>query len=607
MIDLIDRLASAIGGRYELERELGRGGMATVFLARDLKHHRKVAVKVLHAELAEAVGGARFLREIEVAAGMNHPHILPLHDSGESDGILFYVMPYVEGESLEDRLRRSGQLPIAEALRIAQQVGDALAYAHSRGVIHRDITPANILLEANHAMVTDFGVAMLARDFSADRLTVSGMAPGTPIYMSPEQATGASGVDERSDIYSLGCVLYEMLSGDPPFNSTNLRAVVARKLVDPVPSLRAVRETVSVPLEKVVLKALARSPADRFQTAAEFANTLESVRVDPRVRGLEIAGGAERARPAGATAEQWPAFDPSAESYGSTPRYGLLLAISGGTLVMLTLIGFWTVVAYDAVMELPAEYTPSRLDFPILGMRAILPGAVYGLLALLAIIGTRQALRLGYFGARRVPVLRTSLDSWVDRLSVSSASLRRNVDATTAGELCFFWSVVGSGAVLSLFWRQLPGSPPGPRPSGPEILFCEYRDVHGYYTLVMAALIVVLCFAWWRVFQIPKFRTTDGARLATAKWGSGAWIVILVFLMTGPWQLLWNNQHPRALWNGERVYILLERDESMVLYNADRQVTQQFSLSELSGLERLNTVGYVFEGEDAFAGQPSRC
>ena len=263
------RLQDALAERYTIERELGRGGMATVYLADDLKHRRPVALKVLTPELASSLGTDRFLREIDIAAGLSHPHILPLHDSGEAGGLLYYVMPYV-GESLRDRLIRERQLPLEEALRITRQVADALAYAHSRDVVHRDIKPENILFQAGHAVVSDFGIARAITVAAKGRMTGTGIAVGTPGYMSPEQASGIDELDGRSDLYSLGCVLYEMLAGDLPFTGWSAQAMLARQLVDPVPRLRTVRDTVPDWLEQAVVRVLAKAPADRFATAAEF-------------------------------------------------------------------------------------------------------------------------------------------------------------------------------------------------------------------------------------------------------------------------------------------------------------------------------------------------
>jgi eukaryotic-like serine/threonine-protein kinase len=271
----LERLTAALAGRYRVERELGRGGMATVYLAHDLKHDRSVALKVLKPELAAALGPERFGREVRLTARLEHPHILPLLDSGDADGLLYYVMPYVEGESLRDRLNREKQLPIPEAVRIAREVADALSHAHGLGIVHRDIKPANILLAGGHARVADFGIARAVTAAGAEKLTETGLALGTLVYMSPEQAAGDEALDARSDIYSVGCVLYEMLAGEPPYTGATAAALLARKSLEAVPSLHVVREAVPEGVERAVTKALAKVPADRFETAGHFAEALE--------------------------------------------------------------------------------------------------------------------------------------------------------------------------------------------------------------------------------------------------------------------------------------------------------------------------------------------
>jgi serine/threonine protein kinase/Tfp pilus assembly protein PilF len=285
MTDLQERLEAAVGDRYRVQRELGRGGMAIVYLAEDLKHHRRVAVKVLQPEITHAVGSERFLREIEIAAQLSHPNILPLHDSGAGDGLLYYVMPYVAGESLRGRLEREKQLPLEDALQITREAADALAYAHSRGIVHRDIKPENILFQSGHAVVSDFGIARAIGKAGGERLTDTGLALGTPIYMSPEQASGEHEIDARTDIYSLGCLLYEMLAGSPPYTGANAQAIFARKVLEPVPSLRVVRNTVPVDVERVIARALAKAPADRFATAAEFSAELDRAASSRRTAG----------------------------------------------------------------------------------------------------------------------------------------------------------------------------------------------------------------------------------------------------------------------------------------------------------------------------------
>jgi len=274
MADPLSRLKLALADRYAIERELGQGGMATVYLARDLKHERAVALKVLKPELSAALGSERFLREIKTTAQLTHPHILPVLDSGAADGTLFYVMPYVEGESLRDRITREKQLPLEDALQITREVADALSYAHSHGVIHRDIKPENILLESGHAVVADFGIARAIAAAGTERLTETGLAVGTPAYMSPEQAAGDADLDGRSDLYSLGCVLYEMLSGETPYTGPTPQAILAKKLSEPLPRITVVRERVPAGVETALYKVLARTPADRWRTAADFAAAL---------------------------------------------------------------------------------------------------------------------------------------------------------------------------------------------------------------------------------------------------------------------------------------------------------------------------------------------
>jgi len=278
----VAHLRKVLADRYRIERVIGEGGMATVFLAEDLKHHRQVAVKVMRPELVATLGSDRFLREVEIAAQLSHPHILPMYDSGtaESAGntgaLLYYVMPYVEGESLAGRIAREGALPVRDALRIALEVAGALGHAHKRGIVHRDIKPANILLSEGHALVADFGIAR-ALDSSAEAITATGIAIGTPQYMSPEQATGEKGVDARTDLYALGAVLYEMLTGEPPFTGRTAQAVVSRTLTERPRPVGATREGLPAGLEELVAQALAKSPADRYATAAHLADALVTV------------------------------------------------------------------------------------------------------------------------------------------------------------------------------------------------------------------------------------------------------------------------------------------------------------------------------------------
>jgi Tol biopolymer transport system component/tRNA A-37 threonylcarbamoyl transferase component Bud32 len=283
MTEPVSRLRGALAERYRIERELGQGGMATVYLAQDLKHDRRVAIKVLRPELAAVIGAERFLREIKTIATLQHPHILGLIDSGEVNGTAYYVMPFVEGESLRDRLRREKQLPIADAVRLATEVAAALDYAHRHGVIHRDIKPENILLHDGSALVADFGIALAVSSAGGNRMTETGMSLGTPHYMSPEQAMGEREITARSDVYALGCVTYEMLTGDPPFIGSTAQAIIAKVMTEKPAGIRRQRERVPDEVEDAVLTALEKLPADRFATAAEFAAALNG-----RAAGLPV-------------------------------------------------------------------------------------------------------------------------------------------------------------------------------------------------------------------------------------------------------------------------------------------------------------------------------
>jgi serine/threonine protein kinase len=279
--DLLEHLKAALKDEYDVERELGQGGMATVFLARDVKHGRQVAIKVLHDDLAMAMGADRFRREIQIATSLSHPHILPLYDSGEANGSLYYVMPYVEGESLRHRLDREKILPIEDALRITQEVASALDFAHRKNIVHRDIKPENILIEEGHAVVADFGIARAVSSIgNTAALTQTGVSLGTPTYMSPEQAFAEKDIDGRSDEYSLACVLYEMLTGQPPFTGPNAQAIMARHSMAAVPSMQIVRNTIPDEVEDLVQRALAKAPADRFPTLGEFAEELKECVID---------------------------------------------------------------------------------------------------------------------------------------------------------------------------------------------------------------------------------------------------------------------------------------------------------------------------------------
>jgi eukaryotic-like serine/threonine-protein kinase len=296
------RLAAALADRYRIERELGQGGMATVYLGHDLRHDRAVAIKVLHPDLGAALGLERFLSEIKTTARLQHPHILPLLDSGDADGHLYYVMPLATGETLRARLERERQLPIEDAVRIATEVADALTAAHGLGIIHRDIKPENILLQGGHALVADFGIALAVQHAAGQRMTQTGLSLGTPQYMSPEQAMGEKTLDARSDIYALGAVTYEMLVGEPPFTGPTVQTIVAKVLTERPTAPRAIRDTVPAGVEHAVLKALAKLPADRYATAEKFAEALTRTDTAPAAAAERAAAPSSRPREAGIAA-----------------------------------------------------------------------------------------------------------------------------------------------------------------------------------------------------------------------------------------------------------------------------------------------------------------
>ena len=345
-----ERLRASLADRYRIDRELGAGGMATVYLAHDIKHDRDVAIKVLHPDLGAALGSDRFLSEIRTTARLQHPHILPLLDSGEADGLLYYVMPLVTGETLRTRLERERQLPMSDAVLIAREVADALGYAHGLGVIHRDIKPENILLQGGHALVADFGIALAVQSAGGTRMTQTGLSLGTPQYMSPEQAMGERTIDARSDIYALGAVTYEMVAGDPPFTGSSVQAIVAKVLTEKPSPIRTVRDTVPEAVEDAVLTALAKLPADRWPTAAAFIAALEGH--GPATRSPASPRG-------GVPARRW--------SVGSP----LPWAIAFGLAVAAAIWGWWPRTRADAPPVVRLELQPvlgTKFAFPVTGV-----------------------------------------------------------------------------------------------------------------------------------------------------------------------------------------------------------------------------------------------
>jgi serine/threonine-protein kinase len=281
---LQQRLAEALRGRYTIQSEIGRGGLAYVFLAEEHKHRRRVAVKVLRPSLAGSLRPARFRREIAIAAKLHHPHIVPLFDSDGSDDLLYFTMPYVEGETLRALLARRQRISIEDAIRMARQVASGLSYSHAQGIIHRDVKPENVLISGDVPQIADFGIARGIHEATSDRITATGLVVGTPLYMSPEQGAGTQELDERTDLYSLGCVLYEMLVGAPPFTGPSPRAIIMRHAMNPVPSIRNVRPNVPERLERAVMRALAKEPGDRHDSVAEFAAQLAEIESNGRPR-----------------------------------------------------------------------------------------------------------------------------------------------------------------------------------------------------------------------------------------------------------------------------------------------------------------------------------
>ncbi|MGH7581600.1 MAG: protein kinase domain-containing protein [Gemmatimonadales bacterium] len=402
----VSRVRVALSADYRVERVLGEGGMATVYLAEDLKHKRKVAIKVMRPELAETLGTDRFLREVEIAAQLSHPNILPVFDSGSTNGILWYVMPYIEGETLPARLARDTQLPVAEAVRIAREVTEALAYAHGRGIIHRDIKPANILTNQGHALVADFGIAR-AIGPAGGAITKTGLAIGTPHYMSPEQASGARDVDGRADVYAVGAVLYEMIAGEPPFTGPTMQVIIARSLTETPRALSATRQGLPPRLNTLVMRALSKSPADRYQSAGALATALTEV--EDQIRGT-LSGSMPSVSTASA-GKAWLVFG-----------FGVLLALTALVLVAVRrglpvwVLGFaiLLIAGGAAALTLTAAaerrrreaVAPGRWDALLTWRNAALGGVAA--LALWAVAATGFAVGgggSGSGGAKRVAVM----------------------------------------------------------------------------------------------------------------------------------------------------------------------------------------------------------
>jgi eukaryotic-like serine/threonine-protein kinase len=379
LIESIRRLSDSLAGRYAIEREIGAGGMATVYLARDLKHNRKVALKVLRPELAAVLGTERFLSEIQVTAGLQHPHLLPLFDSGEEDGQLFYVMPFIEGESLRSRLERERQLPVDEAIRISLAVASALDYAHRHRVIHRDLKPENILLHDGQPLVADFGIALAVSGAGGTRVTHTGISLGTPAYMSPEQATGDRQIDARADIYSLAAVTYEMLIGNPPHVASTPQALIAKVLTERPPDVRLHRETVPLNVDAAIQKALAKLPADRFASAEEFARALSGQSASTRssFNGRDGAEGASLLR----------RFAPAAAAISLLIAAVVLVPLwpvgrGGGSAAAATVPSLFEVALPDSITLDPGSNVSPRVAVSRDGSQLVVRGVSRGIGAL---------------------------------------------------------------------------------------------------------------------------------------------------------------------------------------------------------------------------------
>jgi hypothetical protein len=577
----LERIARAVGERFRIERRVGMGGMASVYLAEDLRHHRQVAIKVLEAQLSEAVGAERFTREIETIANLHHPHILPLHDSGGGEGFLYFVMPFVTEGTLRDRLDREGAFPVEDALRLAREVAEALAYAHAKGIVHRDIKPENIMLDSGHAVLSDFGIAVLVDSVSDERLTRTGVSPGTPAYMSPEQAAGGGDADPRSDIYSLGCVLYEMLAGETPFSGASKRALIARKLADPTPPIRTVRENLPEPVERVALRALERVPADRQQSARELVaqlSELESAVRDADARAAVFGLGSAAGNP-------W------------TRRLAVAALATAGVAVLLTVIGVLTTRVFDYRVQMPPMHRPSRSDYLVVGIQSLVPFVVYGLVALgvgflltrsLAPIGRRITTRLGSMSA-------PSLTGTWKRIS-------RRASPDTLADL--FLLAIIAVSILALWpFRGLYLALVQP---APQALACASRMLHNLHFLVLPALIVGVGVARHSLFRWIRRRGAEGGKWRIARWASAGWLVLLVVIMALPWRVLWDAYYERALIDGEPAYLIEEADEGVLAYTP---ATRSVRLYRQDGarIEQRGVAGYLFEEPEVFASSLARC
>lgn len=599
--DPAPRLKSAFGGRYTIERELGAGGMATVYLTTDHKHNRDVAVKVMKPELAAEVGRDRFLREIEIVGQLIHPHILPLYDSGVVDDLCYFIMPNIAGDTLRDRLDREGQLPIDEAIRIASEIADGLAYAHSQGVIHRDIKPQNIMLEAGHAVISDFGLALALDGVSANRLTDSGFSVGTPLYMSPEQASAQRRIDGRADIYSLGCVLYEMLAGHPPFQGTTLPAVISQHAVAPPPSLRIVRPTVGERLEAVCFRALAKSPADRFATAEEMMRALTEVSHE-RVRVGEVGSTGRGAGSPGAglavPVDRAGGFvDRIAARLPVVSSQSLLKAaiwIPAGA-VLLMVVGFFTTLLYDTQLQIPARFTPSESNYLAVGAQALFPSVVYAFTFIIVALILYYLIRMMAALAGAIPGIGSTLKSSEQRLTTSWNRFWSSARPRTMSDLFLIVAVAISVLGIVLMSPVIGAV----YASDSAALGCENRDALRRFQPALTLLILGLATARFQLFRWVRTKTGSVRGCGMGWWGSGALIVLLIILMTVPWRILWADAE-RVRVGDDRGYVVHETESELVIYNAVEGTTRTYGKADPSAFDRYGIRGYLFEEPHVF-------
>ncbi|MDX1396681.1 MAG: serine/threonine-protein kinase, partial [Gemmatimonadota bacterium] len=486
------------------------------------------------------------------------------------------VMPLVDGESLRERLARQGQLPIREAVRIARDIADALAYAHRQGIIHRDIKPGNILIEDGHAVLADFGIATLTEHLSLETLTETGVVPGTPHYMAPEQLEPDLEIDHRADIYALGCVLYEMLAGEPPIPGARASVVLARKMAGEIGRLRVARPSVPEGLEQIVHRALARVPADRYETADELAEALET---------HAIAGAPPATEPVAA----------SAPARSLAEKMAVAATVVVGGVALTAAIGFLTTTAFDIKVQMPDAFRPSSTRHLTMGGRALLPVAAFGLFALgLFFVARFVAKRVGA-GIMKLPVFAPATDAFERRVVTPGNRFVRAVRSATLGD-AFFVSLVAVslfvvtrfGDLLSVLWT-----------SEAAILGCEHKAVHRSFMISMVVLIVGFGTIWLKLFPWLERRAPGRPRASAARWGSLAWLIGLLVLLTVPWRIIYG-ENERIRLDGRPAYLLQQTEATLLVVGGERGFARVVDRGEGTDVERLGVHGSPFEGRVAF-------